>query len=197
MAFQYMVQGQGPQIDVSLFGNAAVQGAQVAQMSPSPIAAAAKGITEGIKTASDLNLNDAKIAESNAKVTETEAQAKMLQTQQEVLAFKQKEVQDDKDFVDNVITPVINDPSQYNNIASDPRWASFAARNPNEAAVLAEQQQRYTLMSPEDQYVIRQRGLYDSKLAALQAKNAPKIAELKGMSDNLNIGEFNFRENGF
>lgn len=54
MGFDFVSQLQGPQIDIGMYGDAAYNGALVGKMTPTPFAAAAEGLMQGITTGANL-----------------------------------------------------------------------------------------------------------------------------------------------
>ena len=85
MAFEYLAQQlKGPEISISLFGDAELQGAQTAKLSPSPLASALTGIQQGITQGiewsgaiSQTELRDAQAAKLQKEVEYYDVERKL------------------------------------------------------------------------------------------------------------------------
>lgn len=73
MAFEYVAQQmQGPQISVSLFGDAAARGVQVGQATPSTLSSIVSGVQQGINNSIAINksLDESKLAAQQRELTQ-------------------------------------------------------------------------------------------------------------------------------
>lgn len=117
MAYDFFSQPQGPNIDVHLFEDAAIKGAQLGRLTPSTTTSVIQGVTEGLKTGMDLygqyeqnRLRSAQATneETIAQINQMKLETEQVTQENEILIAKQeaenklKAVQAEKNDTENL-----------------------------------------------------------------------------------------------
>lgn len=79
--YQIFQQPTGPQIDVNLFPQSSLAGAQASKYIPDPIAAGVEGFTQGIKTGQDLYEGFQQIDLNKERISQEQARTRIIQNQ--------------------------------------------------------------------------------------------------------------------
>ena len=87
--YDFFTQPQGPDIDISLFGDAAIQGAKLGEATPTGLTSAIRGVTEGIDTGLGLAQKYENIQATRARTKNEEAIARINEMRAELQAQTQ------------------------------------------------------------------------------------------------------------